>query len=69
MNNHVQWLLMFMQGLKKPAVVCVTTGPGGINAINGVFGAYTDSSPMIIISGQVKRETNMSFRKKINLDN
>ena len=32
---------------KKPAVVCVTTGPGGINAINGVFGAYTDSTPMI----------------------
>ena len=52
---------------KKPAVVCVTTGPGGINAINGVFGAYTDSSPMIIISGQVKRETNMSFRKKNKL--
>ena len=40
---------------KKPAVVCVT-GPGGINAINGVFGAYTNSSPMIIISGQVKRQ-------------
>ncbi|MBM3454062.1 MAG: thiamine pyrophosphate-binding protein [Bacteroidetes bacterium] len=40
-----------------PAVVNVTTGPGGINAINGVFGAYTDSIPMIIVSGQVKRET------------
>lgn len=52
---------------KKPAVVCVTTGPGGINAINGVFGAYTDSSPMIVISGQVKRETNMNIRKKNKL--
>ena len=41
----------------KPAVVNVTTGPGGINSLNGVFGAYTDSIPMIIISGQVKRET------------
>ena len=41
----------------KPAVVNVTTGPGGINAINGVFGAYVDSIPMIVISGQVKRET------------
>lgn len=40
-----------------PAVVNVTTGPGGINAINGVFGAYTDSIPMIVVSGQVKRET------------
>jgi acetolactate synthase-1/2/3 large subunit len=38
-------------------VVSVTTGPGGINALNGVFGAYTDSLPMLIISGQVKLET------------
>ena len=47
----------------KPALVCVTSGPGGINAINGVFGAYTDSVPMVVISGQVKRATNMSFKK------
>jgi|TARA_B110000967_G_scaffold181302_1_gene198342 acetolactate synthase-1/2/3 large subunit len=52
---------------KKPAVVCVTTGPGGINAINGVFGAYTDSVPMIIISGQVKTATSMVIQKKKNL--
>jgi len=38
-------------------VVNVTTGPGGINALNGVFGAYTDSLPMLVISGQVKLET------------
>ena len=38
----------------KPAVVCVTAGPGSINAINGVFGAFVDSIPMIIISGQSK---------------
>ena len=42
---------------KKPAIVCVTSGPGGINAINGVFGAYTDSNPMIVISGQSKTST------------
>jgi acetolactate synthase-1/2/3 large subunit len=42
---------------KRPAIVNVTTGPGGINALNGVFGAYTDSIPMLVISGQVKRET------------
>jgi len=41
----------------KPAIVNVTTGPGGINALNGVFGAYTDSLPMIVVSGQVRRET------------
>ena len=38
-------------------VLNVTTGPGGINALNGVFGAFTDSIPMLVISGQVKRET------------
>ncbi|WP_415289758.1 thiamine pyrophosphate-binding protein [Candidatus Pelagibacter sp. Uisw_136] len=52
---------------KKPAIVCVTTGPGGINAINGVFGAYTDSVPMIILSGQVKTATSMVIQKKRNL--
>lgn len=42
-----------------PAVVNVTTGPGAINAMNGVFGAFTDSIPMIVVSGQVKRETSI----------
>src|ERR1700722_2783314 len=41
----------------RPAAVNVTTGPGGINALNGVFGAYVDSIPMVVVSGQVKRET------------
>ena len=40
-----------------PAIVNITAGPGSINAINGVFGAYVDSLPMIVISGQSKRET------------
>ena len=39
------------------AVLNVTTGPGGINALNGVYGAYTDSLGMLVVSGQVKRET------------
>ncbi len=41
----------------KAAVVNVTTGPGGTNAITGVYGAYVDSIPMIVVSGQVKWET------------
>lgn len=41
----------------RPAILNVTTGPGGINALNGVFGAYTDSLPMVVVSGQVRRET------------
>jgi acetolactate synthase-1/2/3 large subunit len=39
------------------AVVNVTSGPGGINALNGVFGAWTDSIPMLVISGQVRYDT------------
>ncbi|TAK87951.1 MAG: thiamine pyrophosphate-binding protein [Betaproteobacteria bacterium] len=39
------------------AALNVTTGPGGINALNGVFGAWVDSLGMVVISGQVKRET------------
>ena len=41
----------------KIATLNVTTGPGGINALNGVYGAYVDSIGMFVISGQVKRET------------
>jgi acetolactate synthase-1/2/3 large subunit len=45
----------------RPALVNVTAGPGGINALNGVFGAFTDSIPMVVVSGQVKRETLRAF--------
>ncbi len=41
----------------KPACLCVTTGPGGTNAITGVVGAWLDSIPMIVISGQVRYDT------------
>ncbi len=36
----------------KPAVAMVTAGPGAVNALNGVVGAWVDSAPMIVISGQ-----------------
>ena len=39
------------------AAVCVTTGPGGTNAITGVVGGYLDSIPMLVISGQVRYDT------------
>ena len=41
----------------------VTTGPGGTNAITGVAGAWVDSIPMIVISGQVKREVIADYSK------
>jgi acetolactate synthase-1/2/3 large subunit len=60
-NHHEQACAMAAEGYariaNKPGVINVTTGPGGINALNGVFGAWTDSIPMLILSGQVKRET------------
>ena len=39
------------------AVVCVTTGPGGTNALTGVVGGWLDSIPMFVISGQVRYDT------------
>lgn len=36
------------------AVCCITSGPGAINALNGVVGAYQDSIPMFVFSGQTK---------------
>ncbi|MCR5289409.1 MAG: thiamine pyrophosphate-binding protein [Treponema sp.] len=39
------------------AAVCVTSGPGGTNAITGVMGGWLDSIPMLVISGQVKFST------------
>lgn len=38
----------------KMAAVCVTSGPGATNAITGVMGAWQDSLPMIVLSGQVR---------------
>ncbi len=38
----------------RMALCCVTTGPGGTNAITGVVGAWLDSVPMVVISGQVR---------------
>ncbi len=39
---------------RKLGVVMVTTGPGGTNAITGVGAAWVDSTPMLVLSGQVK---------------
>lgn len=64
-NHHEQACAMAAEGYARVSgeigVICVTTGPGGINSLNGVFGAWTDSIPLLVISGQVKRETCMAF--------
>ncbi len=46
------------------AAVCVTTGPGGTNAITGVVGGWTDSIPMFIVSGQVRYDTTARYASK-----
>lgn len=60
-NHHEQACSIAAEGYTrmtgKLAAVCVTSGPGGTNAITGVMGGWLDSIPMFIISGQVKRET------------
>ena len=63
-NHHEQAAAMaaecYARVTGRPGVINVTTGPGGINSLNGVFGAWTDSVPLLVVSGQVKRETCMA---------
>lgn len=44
----------------KMAVVCVTSGPGATNTLTGVMGAWQDSLPMIVLSGQVRYEISVA---------
>jgi acetolactate synthase-1/2/3 large subunit len=59
--HHEQACAIAAQGYyrltNRLAAVNVTTGPGGTNAITGVYGAWVDSLGMVVISGQVKWET------------
>lgn len=48
----------------KIAAVCVTTGPGGTNAITGVVGGWLDSIPMFIVSGQVRYDTTARYAQQ-----
>lgn len=45
----------------KIAALCVTTGPGGTNAITGVVGGWLDSIPMFVVSGQVRYDTTARY--------
>ncbi|MCQ2497620.1 MAG: thiamine pyrophosphate-binding protein [Lachnospiraceae bacterium] len=60
-NHHEQACSIAAEGYARLtgriALVCVTSGPGGTNAITGVLGGWQDSIPMFVISGQVKRIT------------
>lgn len=60
-NHHEQACAMAAESYarihNRIAAVCVTTGPGGLNALTGVAGGYMDSIPMFILSGQVRYDT------------
>jgi acetolactate synthase I/II/III large subunit len=59
-NHHEQASAIAAEGYYKVSnrlpLVCVTTGPGGTNALTGVLGAWLDSVPMLVVSGQVRFE-------------
>jgi len=62
-NSHEQASAICAEGYAKATnhlgVCMVTTGPGGTNAVTGVAGAWLDSTPMLVVSGQVKRPDRM----------
>jgi len=71
-NHHEQACSMAAEGYARvtniPGIVCITSGPGATNTITGVVGAWLDSIPMIVISGQMKytntiRSTDVPLRQ------
>lgn len=67
-NHHEQACAMAAEGYArykgKIAAVCVTTGPGGTNAITGVVGGWLDSIPMLVLSGQVRYDTTARYNEQ-----
>lgn len=67
-NHHEQACAMAAEAYarldNRIAAVCVTTGPGGTNALTGVVGGWLDSIPMFIISGQVRYDTTARYARQ-----
>src|SRR5689334_15296141 len=59
-NHHEQACAIAAEGYARArdgvGVCLVTTGPGSTNALSGVPGAWVDSIPILVISGQVRRD-------------
>ncbi len=64
-NHHEQACAMAAEAYARysgrPAAVCVTSGPGATNTLTGVMGAWQDSIPMIVLSGQVRYEISVTI--------
>jgi len=63
-THHEQGAAIAAEGYARTsgdlAVVNVTSGPGGTNALTGVIGQWLDSVPVLYLSGQVKYETTIA---------
>jgi acetolactate synthase-1/2/3 large subunit len=70
-NHHEQACTFAAEGYarvtNKIGVAYVTTGPGGTNAITGVYSAWVDSIPTLTVSGQVKFETTIASEPYLKL--
>lgn len=69
-NHHEQACAMAAEAYarldNRIAAVCVTTGPGGTNALTGVVGGWLDSIPMFILSGQVRYDTTARYAMRFS---
>ncbi len=67
-NHHEQASAIAAEAYARlnniPALLCVTTGPGGTNALTGVLGAWLDSIPMFVVSGQVRYDTTARYAQR-----
>ena len=63
-DHHEQACAIAAEGYARTSggmgAACVTTGPGGTNAITGVLGQWHDSVPVLYVSGQVRCDTTVA---------
>ena len=59
-NYHEQACAIAAEGYSRilgtPGVCLVTSGPGATNALSAIAGAWVDSIPVIVLSGQVRTD-------------
>lgn len=65
--NHEQAAAMAADGYarvsKKPCCLLITNGPGASNTVTGVIGAFQDSIPIFVISGQVPYQQSLNSQE------
>jgi len=66
-SHHEQGCAIAAEGYARASgklgIVNVTTGPGGLNTLTGLMGQWTDSVPVLYISGQVRYDTTVESQK------